>query len=346
MMTNIDFAPALLLSISNKYCNFHEIRNTLSMIISASRRTDIPAFYSSWINNRLHAGYCDVPNPFNIKVVSRVSLTPTDVDAIVFWTRYPAPIIPYLPAFLQMGHNIIFLITVTGYPRFLEPCRPSVQKSLDSIARLAEIIGPGRIVWRYDPIIVTERFTWENHRSHFRRLAKALSGCTQHVTVSFFQDYTKNRARMEQARRYGFGPLPLSFTEENTLLAELASISQTCNMTMSMCASGDRLLPDGVQPGACIDGGLIEQEFGVKLPKVKDPGQRKSCGCAPSRDIGMYDSCTFGCTYCYAVKNFDLAAANRRRHKATGTSLLPLPARQVNSGQLPLPLAQPCTRKS
>ncbi len=308
------------------------------MIISASRRTDIPAFYSPWMMHRLREGFCDVPNPFNIKKIRRVSLKPSDVEAIVFWTRYPAPMLSSLVDCIQMGHNILFLVTITGYPRFMELNRPPVQKSLDSVLRLAERIGHNRIMWRYDPIVMTQRFSADYHRLQFHKLASALSGSTNRVTVSFFQEYSKNRKRMREALQDDMGPIQLERHEEDSLLTDLACISQTFGMSFSICASGDRILPDGVLAGSCIDAGLIHKEFGTTVSSGKDSGQRKTCGCVPSCDIGMYDSCHFGCAYCYAVKNFSLAQKNRLLHDPTASSLLPLPIVPTATTQLKLPL--------
>jgi hypothetical protein len=183
------------------------------MIISASRRTDIPAFRAAWFMRRVRAGYCEVASPFDRKRIARISLAPDDIDAIVFWTRDPAPL-------------------------------------LDSLDEL-------------------DRFT---------------------------------RARLRRLEAEGLSPVEPSLEEIGPLIRSLGSAAESHGMTIFSCAEKLDLRPFSIRPGSCVDPDLIRRLFGIDVPSGKDPGQRPLCGCAPSRDIGAYDTCARGCLYCYAMR--------------------------------------------
>ena len=152
-----------------------------SMIISASRRTDIPAFYAEWMVRRLREGYCTVPNPFNRNQVSRISLRPEDVDAIVFWTRNPRPLMPYLDELDSRGYRYYFQFTILGYPREIDPKSPPAATAVEAFCELAERLGPRRVIWRYDPIVFTGITPPAFHQENFQRLAESLRGHTRRV---------------------------------------------------------------------------------------------------------------------------------------------------------------------
>jgi len=155
------------------------------MIISASRRTDIPAFYAEWLMNRVRAGFCDVPNPVNPKQVSRVSLAPADVDVVVFWTRNAEPLLLHLPELDQRGFKYYFLYTVMNNPRALDPSVRGLDRATATFREVARRIGPERVVWRYDPIVVTDRTDPEFHLAQFARIRDRLDAATRRCVVSF-----------------------------------------------------------------------------------------------------------------------------------------------------------------
>jgi hypothetical protein len=167
------------------------------MIISASRRTDIPAFYSDWLLNRLREGYALVRNPFNHRQVSRVSLEPQVVDCLVFWTKNPAPLLPRLAEIERMGHRFLFQFTLTAYDRSLEPHVPARAERLAVFRRLAEHVGPERVLWRFDPIVFTRTQGPEEVLREFTDLAGQLHSCTRQCTVSFLSLYEKCRRNLQ-----------------------------------------------------------------------------------------------------------------------------------------------------
>ena len=171
------------------------------MIISASRRTDIPAFYSNWLMNRIRDGYCLVPNPHNAKQVSRVSLHPNDVEAIVFWSKNPAPLLPHLGKLDKLGFHYYFQFSLNDYPRALEPNIPSLNDRVATFKDLSRLVGPLRVVWRYDPIIISDVTPFEFHRERFTWIAEELKGATHRVMVSIVDFYQKTERRLSQLEK-------------------------------------------------------------------------------------------------------------------------------------------------
>jgi len=286
------------------------------MIISASRRTDIPAFYPRWFINRIREGYCEVPNPFNAEQVSRVSLLPQDVDVIVFWTRNPRPLFPYLDELDRRGYRYYFNFTLIGYPRPMEGKSPSRRAGVAIFRQLAERVGPQRVVWRYDPIVFSNLTGATFHRENHARLAEALRGYTHRSVISLMTPYAKVKRRFAALEAQGIRVVP--FNGEHTprfaaLMRSLAESAAANGMSIQSCASEHDLAPYGIRPGKCVDDDLIQEVFGIEVGHAKDPSQRAACGCVVSKDIGVYDTCLFGCVYCYANSDF---ARSRRRYQA------------------------------
>lgn len=290
------------------------------MLISASRRTDIPAFYSRWFMNRIRAGFCEVRNPFNAAQISRVSLLPEDVAAIVFWTRDPRPMLPQLPTLASLGHEAFFLVTLLDNPRALDPKCPGLGVAVPAFRDLAAAL-PGRVAWRYDPIALTTATPPDWHRRTFTRLAAALAGYTDRVIVSFVEPYRKIAKRLAAAASQGLAPLDVPDAERLRLLLDLRDMAAAHSMTLMTCCQPADYAAAGIAASRCIDGDWIAARTGRALNVARDPNQRPGCGCAKSRDIGTYDRCLFGCAYCYATTSFDRARAAYARHDADGVSL-------------------------
>lgn len=291
------------------------------MIISASRRTDIPAFYSQWLMNRIRAGYCLVVNPFNARQVTRVSLDPRDVDVIVFWTRHPRPMLPHLAELDRLGYRYTFQYTLLGYPRTIDPSAPPLGTALSTFRDLSRLIGPDRVTWRYDPVFISSLTDPSYHRRRFTEIAGALRGLTRLVVVSMMERYRKVEKGLKRLEALGIRPLDLAGAELDSLLEDLAGAARRNGMRIGACASERDLTPLGIEPGRCIDAEALSRTFGIQLAPSKDPSQRRTCGCTVSRDIGAYDTCVFGCVYCYATSSLERARAFRRRHDPDAESL-------------------------
>ena len=291
------------------------------MIISASRRTDIPAFYATWFMNRIRAGWCRVPNPFYPVQVSEVSLKPEDVDVIVFWTRDALPLLPYLRELEEGGYGFYFLYTLMDNPRVVDPACPPLKSALKTFQTLAERSGPEKVIWRYDPVVITSVTDPDFHRRAFRRIAGELRGSTTRCIISNVHFYRKAEKRF---REKGIELKTLGEEALADLMRFMAGETHEQGIKIQSCAQTKDYENYGVRHGKCVDDEYISRVFGLDVKGGKDPSQRKACGCVRSKDIGMYDTCLYGCLYCYATGSFERAHENYRRHDRGAPSLIPL----------------------
>jgi hypothetical protein len=297
------------------------------MIISASRRTDIPAFYSEWFMNRLQEGYCLVPNPFNPRQVARISLVPESVDAIVFWSKDPGPMLRFLPEVENMGYRFYFLFTVNDYPKALEPNLPPLAERISTFIQLSEGLGLRRVIWRYDPIILSNITDASYHRTAFERLCQRLAGHTYRVITSIITLYRKTQRNLAHLERQGytFDKDPRRNPETEALLSHVATVGAEHGLEIFACAETRDYTYLGIRPSSCIDAALIRELWGIPVSSKKDPGQREHCGCAISRDIGMTDTCPHGCPYCYSNMNPKIALGRYKAHDPGSAALIGSP---------------------
>lgn len=278
------------------------------MIISASRRTDIPSYYSDWFFNRLEEGYVCTRNPMNHHQISRIPLSTNVVDGIVFWTKNPTPMLDKLSSLNDYPYY--FQFTLNAYGKDMEAGIPSKNDVIvPAFQTLSRIIGSERIIWRYDPIILTPTYAQEYHVHYFEELAKRLSGYTDKCFISFVDMY---RHLGQVSRDMQF--LPLDTEQIYELTGRFADIAHKYNLKLETCAEAVDLSQFGIRHGHCIDGALFERIIGQPLSITKDKNQRKECGCMASIDIGMYDSCANGCKYCYANHSLSAVQKNIRSH--------------------------------
>jgi len=294
------------------------------MLISASYKTDIPAFYGRWFRNRLRAGYCRMVNPFNAHQIFEISLEPKDVDGFIFWTKNLGPFFDALSDVHVLGIPFVVQYTINGYPRSLESRVVHAEKSVEHFKRVSETYGPRRAVWRYDTIVMSSETPPDFHRRNFERLARKLEGSTDEVVVSFAQIYKKTLRNMDKAaQEHGFTWHDPPAEEKRALLHELAAFAKGVGMTLTVCSQPE-LAADGLPESKCIDARRIMDVAG-KWFDAKKKGSRKECGCFYAKDIGEYDTCPHGCVYCYAVRNRELAARRYREHDPDGEFLFPRP---------------------
>lgn len=272
------------------------------MIISASRRTDLPALYPEWLMNRLRAGEVLVPNPYNRKKVSRVELSPDTVDCLVFWTKNPDPLVPYLKEIDDMGYPYYFEVTITDYAKDMEPNVPSTEEMMASFILLSEKIGKERMDLRFDPIILSEEYSLAYHVERFETMCKWLHNYTERCIISF----------VDECRGKGFRELETEDMEE--IGKKLSEIASRYDLPLYTCAERVDLSAYGIQHSSCIDKNKIERITGMRMDLKKDKGQRPECGCVESVDIGVYDTCTHGCKYCYATGTTDSVAKKHEMH--------------------------------
>lgn len=264
------------------------------MILSVSRRTDIPNYYSEWFFNRLKEGFLYVRNPMNFHQISEIKISPDVVDCIVFWTKNPLPMMERLDEL--EAYNYYFQFTLTGYGNDVERNLPNKKTSVIPIFQeLSNRIGKEKVVWRYDPIFFSNRYNAKYHLKAFRSIAEALSGYTEKCVISFLDIYPKNKKNMDNLLSYD-----LSDSELRGFAKELSNIAKENHIKIGNCAEKIDLDEYGIIHNSCIDKELIEKIIGCKLKINKDKNQRIECGCVESVEVGTYNTCKNGCVYCYA----------------------------------------------
>jgi hypothetical protein len=283
------------------------------MIISASRRTDIPAYYSDWFFRRIAEGHVCARNPVNPANAKRISLLPEDVDGIVFWSKNPAPMLARLTELSR--YRYYFQFTLTPYGPDAEPGLPDKQAVLGTFLRLSDALGPERVLWRYDPVLLNPAYTAGRHIDLFGGLAHALRGRTRRCTFSFIDLYRNTAANAERLRLQS-----IDGDTQHALATAFARIAAECGMELFSCAEEGLAVP-GVSRGRCVDARLFNALWGLDLPARKDRNQRPACGCTESVDIGAYNTCPGGCLYCYANYSPGRIGENRGRHREGGEFL-------------------------
>lgn len=278
------------------------------MILSVSRRTDIPSYFSDWFFERLKEGYVYTKNPMNPKQISKLEVSPDMVDCIVFWTKNPEPMLDRLKELEP--YPFYFQFTLTSYGKDIEANLPHKKEVLlPTFQRLSGKIGSKRVIWRYDPILFTKRYTPEYHVKAFRQMAEALRGYTEKCVISFVDTYAKNKKNMQ-----ALGVYELPKEELEVFAKALCEIAKENDMVMASCAEQIDLAHCGIAHNACIDRSLIEEIIGCKLKGAKDKNQRGECGCMESIDIGTYHTCENGCVYCYANHSEAQVKENLRKY--------------------------------
>lgn len=279
------------------------------MIISASRRTDIPTYYSEWFFNRLREGYVLVRNPMNARQISRISLSPEAVDGIVFWTKNPVPMLSRLGELEPYPYY--FQFTLTAYGRDVEPNLPGKNGVLiPAFQELSRMAGRERVVWRYDPIFLSDRYTVEYHCRYFRVLAAKLGEYTEKCTVSFL-DFYRSTARNMRSLRIR----EMTAAQQREMMERFSEIAGEYGLYIDTCSETISLEDLGISHASCVDRERLERIGGYRLNVGRDRNQRKECGCAASVDIGAYDTCGNGCLYCYATDSRPRAAERVRAHR-------------------------------
>lgn len=267
-----------------------------TMILSVSRRTDIPAFYGDWFINRLKEGIVYVRNPMNIHQISKIPLSPEKIECIVFWTKNPSEkFIKDLKTIDELGYRYYFQFSVTSYDQKVEVNIPKKTILMERFKQLSNKIGKEKVIWRYDPIFFNEHYNFEYHKKWFEYIAEKLENHTEKCVISFLDYYSKIRSRLilngipevqeQQMQEFAF---------------YLSTIGKKYNIKVESCCEEIDLSGVGIEHGHCIDADLINRICPLQYDFKKDKSQRQACGCIESIDIGSYNTCRNGCIYCYA----------------------------------------------
>ena len=330
------------------------------IIISASRSTDIPAFYAQWFINRLRAGYVVWYNPFNR---SKVYVSFAKCKVVVFWTKNPKPLIPLLEELDKRGIHYYFQFTLNDYiEEGFEPGVPKLEERVETFKKLSSLIGKEKVIWRFDPLIMTSQQTVRGLLKKIWHVGNQIKGYTDKLVFSFVdvKDYKKVQSNFVKETNY--------YTKEDVLSAEwskekmeemaegIAKLrdvwkEQGWPITLATCAESVELERFGIEHNRCIDGELMKEIFkededlvyylkygemppenslfppsldrpALSAKKMKDKGQRKLCGCMVSKDIGMYNTCRHLCVYCYANTSKELVLKNKEKHNDNSESII------------------------
>ncbi len=283
------------------------------MIINTGCRTDIPAFYSKWLMNRIREGYVMVRNPYNPSQVTKYSLSPEVVDCLAFCTKNPEPILKYLDE-LDIYKQFWF-VTITPYGKDIEPNVPDKEQVIESFKKLSKHVGIDSISWRYDPIFINDEFTVFKHIESFEKFAKELKGYTKDCTISFLDLYEKVKRNAPDIK-------PPSKEEQIEIAKAFVKIGKENGMVIYGCCEGIFLSEYGVDCKGCMSKELVEKSIRENLNPPKRKNIREGCNCLMGNDIGSYDSCGHLCKYCYANSNKALVRENMKRHIETSPFLI------------------------
>jgi len=289
------------------------------MIISVSRRTDIPAYYLEWFFNRLKEKFVYVRNPMNMRQVSKVNLGPELVDCIVFWSKNPKPMIDKLQSSSMPLKNYCyyFQFTFNPYEMDVEVRLPPKTEIIETFKRLSDMIGPQRVIWRYDPILINSKYSTAYHIDEFGKFASTLKGYTEKVTISFIDFYRKIAENIKLLEI-----TEISTEEKNIIAKNFSEIAINNNLSIDTCAEDIDLSGYGITHARCIDDRLISKIIGYDIFVEKDKNQRLECGCVKSIDIGEYNSCSNGCVYCYANYSNGIVDKNAKEHVQSSPLLI------------------------
>lgn len=296
---------------------------TAPFILSASRRTDIPAFYSEWFMSRIREGRAEFKHPYSQERIS-IEIKPETVPAIVFWSKNFAPMIDCLDELEDKGfRRYLVHYTITGLGEFFEPGAPGTVEAVETLKKLSDRIGPDRVLWRFDPMVITKRITVEKTLDRFAGLCDELRGQVKKCYTSIMAPYRKISTRVakyeDEHKDTIAGPGPDEFAG---FASSLAEISSEAAITVHACCTSE-LIGFGVMPSRCVDAGLISKLW-PDLNLVPDPAPtRKACGCHRSIDIGAYDTCPHRCIYCYANYRDAIITEHHSSHRPQNFSMTP-----------------------
>ena len=312
--------------------NGQETEATAPIIISASRATDIPAFYGKWLIDKFQKGYLVKINPFNGK---REFISLKKVRVIVFWTKNAKPFMKWLKFFDDLGIHYYFLYTVNNYPEY-ELHLPKLETRIENFIELSQLLGKQRVLWRFDPLILSQEISEHLLLERIHTVGEKIHKFTTRLIFSFVElSYKKVQANLKKYGKKFFTP---SCEQKLRISKEIVKLCKTWDIQARTCASADDFSHIGAQPNKCIDDELMVRlwhndtslmkflGYSPLIPyisshKLKDKGQRKNCKCIYSKDIGRYNTCPHGCIYCYANASFEKALENYNKHNFKSLSI-------------------------
>ena len=284
------------------------------MIINTGGRTDTVQYYTEWLLNRFSEGYALSRNPLFPNKVTRYELSPDKVDCVVFCSKNYKPILPELHKITER-FNTYFYYTITAYGKDVEPGVPAIEESIETLIRLSEQVGRQRVAWRYDPVLLTEKYTIRRHIDTFDRMAELLAPYIDRCIFSFVEMYKRLEKNMPEL-------ILMSEEDKDVLARGLGETAAKYGITIQTCGTNGDFSKYGINASGCMTLDILGKANGAVFKNLKHKGMRSGCRCIESRDIGAYDSCLNGCKYCYANKSPQKARDNCRLHDPASPLLL------------------------
>ncbi|RUT50548.1 DUF1848 domain-containing protein [Campylobacter fetus] len=284
------------------------------MIINTGGRTDTVQYYSKWLLKRFEEGYVYSRNPLFPNKVTRYELTPDKVDCVIFCSKNYEPILDDLPNLINRFPTY-FYYTITAYGKDVEPGVPSIEESMDTLKKLSAIVGNQKLAWRYDPVLLAEKYTIQVHLKTFERMAKELTPFVDRCIFSFVEMYKKLETNMPEL-------IPLTEDDQNALAKGMGEIAVKNGLYLQTCGTNGDYSQYGIHPSGCMTLEMLGKANDIQFRDLKHKGMRQGCHCMESRDIGAYDTCLNGCKYCYANKKSEKAHENYKYHDPDSPLLL------------------------
>lgn len=283
------------------------------MILNTGNRTDIPAYYSEWFYNRINSGYVLTRNPFNPKRVIRYELSPDLIDVICFCTKNPYPMLERLS---EISHfKQFWFVSITPYGKDIEPNVPNKHKVIESFQQLSEKVGINNVSWRYDPILINDKYTIEYHLRSFEKIAASLENYTNSCVISFIDLYQKTKRNFPRIEE-------VSNADQEFLASSIAKVAEKYNIRIYTCSESEHLKKYGIDVSGCMTKEVLEKAVGYNMTVPSLQQTRPTCNCILGSDIGMYNTCLHGCRYCYANYNNYEVQENARQHDVNSPLLV------------------------
>lgn len=284
------------------------------MIINTGGRTDSVQYYTKWLLKRFEAGYVLSRNPLFPNKVTRYELTPDKVDCVVFCSKNYKPILSDIKSITDK-FNTYFHYTITAYGKDIEPGVPGIDESIETLIELSKIVGKKRVAWRYDPVLLTDKYTIDTHKKTFEYMAQKLAPYIDRCIFSFVEIYKKLQSNMPEL-------IPLTIKDINVLAKILGSIAKVTGIYIQTCGTNGDFSRYGIHNSGCMTLDILGKANGIEFKTLKHKGMRQGCHCIESRDIGAYDTCMNGCKYCYANQSPQKAFENYKFHNPNSPLLL------------------------
>ncbi len=276
------------------------------MIVNISGRTDIVTYYSDWLFRRFEEGYALSRNSLFPRHIRKYELVPDKIDCIIFGSKNYEPVLPRIYEIAERFATY-FYYTITAYGKDVEPGVPSIDESIETLLKLEKIVGAKKLAWRYDPVLLTEKYTVRGHLKTFEDMSKRLAGHIDRCIFSFVEMYSKHKTNFPELK-------PITKAEMDILSEGFGKIAKKQGFILQTCGPEEDYAKFGINSSGCVTLDILGRANGLEFRNLKHKGFREGCHCIESRDIGMLNSCPSGCKYCYANKSMAQAVHNYRMH--------------------------------